>query len=782
MRSAHRPLAAGALLLTLAAALLLFLNHAKFASTLETRERARQMLLADDLARTLEAHLALGLALDDAPALRALLARGLEHDPRLLAAATLDTGGTPRVVAGTGSAALWLAARRHYGSTEGSPGHASRGGSAAIALPLHNGFGLAAGWLVLEYDLAGPRQQTARAFAELWPPALLTLALALAALALLAPRIARRAGEPARASRRLGLLVAALLLAVQCSVAWSAYHAFTRVGSEDAPLLAATLARTLTPELERALRHGIPLAELSGVGDWLQPMLDAHPEFASLAIADSGGRTLFRAPAAAAEAGDAEYRFPLQAQAEAPSAGTLVIGLDLRRQAERTRQLAMEFATLLVIGVLLSLELLYGLGARSGAALDQAALARLRLPLFLFFIGSELPRAFLPMWSRQLAAQPLPAAWDGTLAASLLAPFTALPMAVRMTLPISIFLLAVALVSPLAGRQSARHGPMRLLGTGLLLAAAGHALAFVAESLLTLSLARILAGASFGCISVAAFDYIGRAGGARARGMALYLAAYVAAGICGAGLGALMADRAGIPPVFGFGLICIALAAVTLRGLPALATGGGQAAPLAGSLLRLLRQPRFVRLIALIALPMQIVQQGLLFYWAPLALTALGEPTSFVGLAMMGYFLLVLLLNGPSARWADRSGRHLPLVLGGLALAGAAGLLSGVVYTPAAIAFAVALVGVAWASGFPAQGALVLRIGQHDLAGVAPAVAIGVYRMVERIGAMLAPLLVALLIGMLGYAGAAEAMGAVLLLCALAQGWISRREGRGDHA
>ena len=61
---------------------------------------------------------------------------------------------------------------------------------------------------------------------------------------------------------------------------------------------------------------------------------------------------------------------------------------------------------------------------------------------------------------------------------------------------------------------------------------------------------------------------------------------------------------------------------------------------------------------------------------------------------------------------------------------------------------------------------------------MAPAVAIGVYRMVERIGAMLAPLLVALLIEMLGYAGAAQAMGAVLLLCALAQGWISRKENR----
>jgi|GEM_PF-2341177 len=780
MNGARRPLAVGALLLVLAAALLLFLNHAKFASTLENRERARQTLLADDLAKTLESHLALGLTLGDTAALRPLLTRRLEHDPRLLAATALDAAGTPRVVAGSGHAALWQAARRQHDAPGGGLRHASADGAAAIARPLHNGFGLVAGWLVLEYDLAGPRQQTARAFAELWPPALLMLAAALAVLALLAPPILRRTADASRATRRLGLLVAALLLAMQGGVAWSAYHAFTRVGSEDAPLLAATLARTLTPDLQRALQHGIPLAELRGVGDWLQPILEAHPEFASLAIADGDGRIQFRVPATAVDSGGAGYRFPLQA--DAPGAGTLVVSIDLRRQAERTRQLAMEFATLLVIGVLLSLELLHGIGARSGAALEQAALARLRLPLFLFFIGSELPRAFLPMWSRQLAEQPLPAAWDGTLAASLLAPFAALPMTVRMTLPISIFLLAVALISPLAGRQSARHGPMRLLGTGLLLAAAGHALAFTAGSLLTLAAARVLAGASFGCVSVAAFDYIGRAGGARARGMAIYLTAYVAAGICGAGLGALLADRAGIPPVFIFGLICIALAAATLRGLPVLASGGGQAAPLAGSLLRLLRQPRFVRLIVLIGLPMQIVQQGLLFYWAPLALTALGQPTSFVGLAMMGYFLLVLLLNGPSARWADRSGRHLALVLAGLVLAGGAGLLAGVVHTPAAIALGVALIGVAWASGFPAQGALVLRIGQHDLAGVVPAVAIGVYRMVERIGAMLAPLLVALLISMLGYAGAAEAMGALLLLCALAQGWISRMEGRSEHA
>ena len=609
----YRPLAAGALLLTMAVALLLFLNHAKFASTLENRERARQMLLGDDLAKALESHLALGLALDDTPALRALLGRSLQHDGRLRAVAALDTDGALRVVAGSGAPALWQAARRDRGDDHGS---ANGDGAAAIAIALRNGFGLQAGWLVLEYGLDQPRRQTARAFSELWPPALLILALALAALALLAPRLARRyVGQPARATRRLGLLVATLLLLVQCGVAWNAYHAYTRVGSEDAPLLAATLARTLTPSLERALQHGVPLAQLRGVDDWLQPVLAARPEFAALSIADADGRVLFRAPANSAQAaGGAEYRFPLRLQDHA--AGTLVVGLDLHQLNERTRQLAMEFATLLVIGVLLSLELLHGIGARSGALDDKAALARLRLPLFLFFIGSELPRAFLPMWSRQLAEQALPQAWDGTLLAALLAPFATLPQALRMTLPISIFLLAVALISPFAGRYSARHGPLRLFGLGLVLAACGHALAFLAESLLSLSAARVLAGASFGCVSVAAFDYIGRAGGARARGMALYLAAYVAAGICGAGLGALLADRAGIPPVFVFGLLCIALAALTLRALPALGSAGGTVAPVAGSLLQLLRQPRFVRLIALIALPMQIVQQGLLFYWA----------------------------------------------------------------------------------------------------------------------------------------------------------------------
>ncbi|MDQ3058337.1 MAG: MFS transporter [Pseudomonadota bacterium] len=773
MKVVRRPLAAEALLLTLAVALLLFLNHAKFSAALEHREQVRQMLVADDLAKTLESHLALGLMLEDTPALHALLDRRRTDDARVRAVVVLDAQGQPRIVSGQGRPALWQSARHHRAGGQAS---ASRNGVAAIALK--NGFGLQAGWLVLDYDLSGPHEQTTQAFGELWPQALLTLASALAALTFLMPRVARRyASEPTRSARRIGLLVATLLLLVQGSVAWSAYGAFSRVSSEDAPLLAATLARTLALPLERGLEHGMTLAQLRGVPEWLQPALAASPEFSQLALEDVDGRTLFKVLAsnsADTRTEPVNYRFLLKLNERV--AGTLVVGLDPRWLIERTRQLAMEFATLLVIGLLLGLELLHGIGAHAEPDAQKAGLSRLRLPLVLFFLGSELPRAFLPMWSRDMAEQPLPQAWDGTLAASLLAPLAALPAAVRMTLPISVFLLSVALISPFAGRYSARHGPKRLMALGLGLAAGGHVLAWMSESLLSLVLARVLAGASFGCVSVAAFTHIGSTGSARARGMALYLAAYVAAGICGAGLGALLHERAGTPAVFAFGLLCIGLCAVTLRSLPQLHTPAAHPAPVAGSLFKLLCQRPFVQLVVLIGLPMQIVQQGLLFYWAPLALAAQGQSTSFIGLMMMGYFVLVLLLNAPSARWADRSGRHTLLVTLALVLASVATLLCGVFYTPTMIGISMALIGIAWASGFPAQGALVLSLGEQELAGVAPAVAIGVYRMVERIGAMLAPLLVALLIGMLGYAGAAKTLGALLLLCTCSQSWMSRKE------
>jgi predicted MFS family arabinose efflux permease len=771
VKPVRRLYVASALLLVFGAVLLLFLNHGKFASTFEARERARHGLLATDLAQTLEAHLALGLELEDTPNIRSLLNAGLSQSPGLLSIAVLRNDGQVGVLVGSAAPERWRDARA---AAQGRRGNINADDYATTVWRLHNAFGADAGWLALDYSLNDAAKQTSTTFAELWPVGLAAAAIAVLLLTVLCPRIVKRnASDPGRAGRRIGILVAVLLLGLQCAIAWSAYHAFARVSAFDAPRLATALANTIKPELERALSLGIPLKELRGTEDWLRPALDAGPEFAQLSIDAMDGQTLYQVEGSGRATGMSQA-FPLRVAGE--TVAVLNVGIDPRAMVERTRQVALEFATLLIIGMLISLEVLHGLNPTGGNA-DAERGVRLRLPLFLFFLASELPRAFLPVWAAQLASRPLPRAWDGTWLASVFAPFAALPDAVRATLPISIFLLAVALVSPLAGRYAARHGPRRLFWMGLVPAALGQILALLSDSLLSLCVARLLAGASFGCISIAAFDYIGRSGGGRARGMALYLAAYVAAGICGAGLGSLLADRAGIPWVFVAGLGFCALSAVALTRLPRIAPLVQAAkAPLTAALRQLLRQPRFLRLLLLVALPMQIVQQGLLFYWTPLALTAMGERASFVGVAMMAYFLLVIALNVPSARWADKHNKHALLVTVALALSGVAGLIGGMAESAVTIVACVALVGVAWAAGFAAQGALVLRLGERDLAGVPPAMAIGVYRMVERVGAMLAPLFAALLIGLWGYGGTAAAIGWILLACALAQLASSRKE------
>lgn len=778
-----RLLGACAALLVAAAGLLLFLNHAKFASTFEGRLRDRQAIVADKLAEALEAQIALGVPVSDTPALRALLQRGRQHDPAIRAIAVIDPRGATTLVVGAGDPVLWRAVLARP-AKPAQPAYGHQGEVAAVGFGLLNAFNVSAGALVLEYGLGEAQAQTRAAFSDLWPLGLAGLGGALLLLALIGPRLVAATAatadrfDTARDARRLSWLVAALLLAVQGLFAWNVYQNFSRVAAQTAPLLGAALTQTVNPALQRALEHGIPLAELQGMEDWLSAALTAGPEFHALRLRDADGKILFQsqAPPAAATAPAAalvEHAYPLK-RGDSP-VGEWVVSLDLAALSERTRQLAIELVTLALIGFLLCQELLKAISSPT-IGQQGADLARLRLPLFLFFVASELPRSFLPVWAGELARQPLPAFLRGGLVEGWARPLAAMPETLLATVPISAFLLAVAVASAFAGPYCARQGPRRLLLAGIAIAVSSQVAALVADSLLMLFLSRVLAGVGFACASLAALDYIGRQSGAKALGMALYLSVYVAAGICGAGLGALVVDRAGIAQVFGVALACSALAALAMVRLPQVALRPYLGKPLAGALGLLLRKPAFTALLLLVALPMQLIQQGLLFYWTPLALAALGERTSFVGLAMMGYFLMVLLLNGAAARVADRTGGHRPLMLAALALAALCAVVAGVQYSPLAILFGVVVIGVAWALGFPSLGATSLLISQHEPAGVDPAVTLGLYRTIERIGAMLAPVVVAALIVGVGHAQAAWMLGLVLLGCAAVYGLISRRK------
>lgn len=774
MTSRSRQLLACALLLVVATGMLLALNYAKLASSFEGRLRDRQSIVVNNLADELEGQLALGMTVLNTSATREVFEQSNKDRPDLLAIALLDDVGSTKSVVGQGQAELWKAARNSP-SRENKPHYSKLADSAVVMVPLHNAFNVAVGWLALEYQLRDAHLQTRQSFTSLWTAGLGGLLVALVLLALAGPRLGtHNEDDIQRSNRRLTILVTCLLMAVQGVFAWSTYQAFSRMNADNAPMLGATLAQTVRPGLQHALGYDIPLNKLNGVDEWLAQALATTPEFNAITVRDANGQSLFKALSKNGDTSTVEYGFPLEHQGL--EVGKVFINVNLKVLAERSRQLAIEFITLLLIGTLLSHEMLRAITVLQKK--DHADdLSRLRLPLFLFFLSSELPRSFLPVWSNSLAVQPLPVAWRGGPLESWLAPLTSVPETVLATIPISAYLLSMALASPFAGKYCAHKGARSLLLVSAMLAIVGHWCAFSADSLLMLCVARVIAGLSFGCASVAAFDFIGNQPGGRAVGMGLYLSALVAAGICGTGIGALIVDRADISTVFAFGMACSVLAALSLRSMPVQLTHKDFVSPsLMGSVWHLLATPAFLRLIVLVTLPMQIVQQGLLFYWAPLALASLGESTSFVGLAMMCYFLAVLLLNGPSARFADFTNQHSRMVMGGLVLAAVACAFWGVMYNPWFVAAGVVLIGVAWAIGFPSTGALSLRLSQSSLMGVTPAVSIGVYRTIERTGAMLAPVLVAFLIVTIGYQQAALVLGGILLTCASLHGWVSKRK------
>jgi predicted MFS family arabinose efflux permease len=763
-----RILLTAALLLVGASLLLGLLNHAKFSSTFENRSRDREAITARDAAQALEAHLALGLSLSDSPALRGLLERVRAQDPLILAVTVLNERGGPAVASGRSQPAL----RDSMLATAARDGvHYARSGELAVlGIELANAFDVRAGWIVIEYSLAGARQSTADAFSSLWPAGLAACGVALLFLVILGWKMAARAASGDEgANRPLTLLVTGLLVAIQLVFAWGSYSALSRINSQDSPELAATLARTLEPTLERALGNGIALTELRGVEAWLAGALSAGPEFAGLSLLDASGKTLFQSAVPERSAGlIREYDLPIR-QAGVVT-GSIRVQLDAGAMQERGRQLVIEFLIILMAGALLINEILKVVTTPAPKR-NEPTLGALRLPLFLFFLGSELPRSFLPSWSRDLAERAQAGTGQGDLFEVFVSPLVSLPPTVLASVPISLFLLSVALSSPIAGRYCAKWGPRRLFVAGIGLALAGHLLAMFADSLAMLVLARIVAGASFGAVSLAAFDYIGRITTSRAVGMAIYLTALVSAGVAGAGIGALIVDRAGIAFVFAFGMLCSVLGWLSLVRFPHLALREQLKRPLLASLGKLLATPRFLRLVVLVAMPLQIVQQGLIFYWVPLALQGLGERTSLVGLAMMGHFLMVLLLNAPLARMADRNNSHDRLIAGGVGIAGLTALAAGTVFGPVAIVAGVVLTGIGWALAFPSAGAVALRLSQNELSSVDPAVTIGVYRSIDRVCAMLAPLVVGSLIFVFDFHRSALILAAILLACALMQ-WL----------
>lgn len=389
----------------------------------------------------------------------------------------------------------------------------------------------------------------------------------------------------------------------------------------------------------------------------------------------------------------------------------------------------------------------------------------LRLPVFLFCLSEELSRPFLPAYAKSFAGE---------------VPWLTPDMVV--SLPITLFMLIWALSQPGGARFSEHWGRARSFTIGALLGSVSLALTAYAGSLFELMLWRCLTALGYGLVLITAQGIVvdHTTPRNRAAGMAMFIGALLAAGVCGPVGGGIIADQAGFRATFLLGAVLalgsgLSVSLLLLRGRSAARPAGAAPRPAMGSALPLFRDFRFSALMVLSAIPTKIASTAFLFCLVPLLLTADGATKAEIGRVQMMYFVAFILVSPLAASLSDRwQARR------GFIAAGGIGTLASCLPIVATQALwgpplAIALFGLSQALVGAPQLTLVSQIAREG--GLQETAAIGWYRLIERLGGALGPVTAMAVAVATSYR---EAMLGIGLLCGASAllFWILFRTGR----
>ncbi len=379
-----------------------------------------------------------------------------------------------------------------------------------------------------------------------------------------------------------------------------------------------------------------------------------------------------------------------------------------------------------------------------------------RLPLFIFILAEELQKSFLPIYVGSLPGR---VAW--------------LSPEILIGLPISVYMLTLALATPFAGSFADRYGTRRIFLLGLIPAFAGFVGSALAATVLELIVFRALTAAGYAMCTIAAQGFIIQVTvkHERARGMSTFVGVLMAASICGTAIGGILADRIGYRAVF----MCAAILAL-VAGALALRMLSSEAPPLAqtaSSRFRLvdfwlvLTNWRFLFLLLFAAIPQKIVLTGFLFYAVPLYLASLGTSEAEIGRVMMTYSLVIVFLGSWFSRISDEKGLGWWMVLIGTLVSGLAMALLWARADIYGVLAAVLVVAVAHSASISPQLALLPEICRDEIARIGETSVLSILRMLERIGSIAGPLLVAGLVAELGFVNGLVLVGVMVAVLSL---------------
>ncbi len=382
---------------------------------------------------------------------------------------------------------------------------------------------------------------------------------------------------------------------------------------------------------------------------------------------------------------------------------------------------------------------------------------QVRILTFLFMFAEMLSRPFLPVMVKGIVPS-----WATGQTVDFLS-----------GLPIAAFMFVVAVGMPIAGRWSDRIGRRRTFLIGAAAMVIGLAGAAVPYSIYDFTVWRMITAAGYATMFMACQGFVidNTGDNDRARGISLFVGAIMVSEVCAPAIGGILADRVGYQLVFVLGAVVALTAGILGQSILRRHERRRGEEQERGRLLNLtvgLRNPRFVTLLVFAAIPAKLLLTGFLFFLVPMVLTDLGASQAEIGRIVMAYGIPSLVLTPVFAAIVDRLKCHgLMVGLGGI-VAGA-GMLP-VLFTANidAVLVGVAGLGIGQAMSISPQIALVGQVCTQEIAEHGHTAVLGLFRLVERIGAALGSIVAAALVAALGSSADAMAiLGAVSVVCAV---------------
>ncbi len=383
--------------------------------------------------------------------------------------------------------------------------------------------------------------------------------------------------------------------------------------------------------------------------------------------------------------------------------------------------------------------------------------ADVRFPLFFFIFGIELSRPFFPLFVRDL--------YDPSLG---------IDASIAIAMPMSVWVIAMLVTTPLAPTLMQRLGTRNTLLLGMAPASVGLMATAFTTGFIELIAWRCVTAAGFGLVTAAILVRLAVTAPERRRALniGVFVAATGGGSICATAIGGILAERLGYENTFiiGAAIVFVAMTIAFVFLSPEEGVGTSVRKPAQRRRFGIYGNVRFMTFMALSALPSRAVLTGFLFFLVPLYLDSLDFGGAAIGRTMMVYFLVLLVMNQAAALMADRYQIHGLLILAG-GISVAAGCVLFVSTSDAVLlACGVALIGLGQSFVMTPQVAVLPSYFKIETDAFGAGTVTAAFRVVERAGSIAGPLLAGSIVAVAGLEQAGGLLGYGILVTTLLLG------------